>query len=100
MAEQEKCPECGRPIVESLQAFEAQWETHTEVCFPHVNFGGSELCTERKAARLESELVLARKALAAAEEMRKHVNGSERGFAACDEFDAAMAEVRKGSTDE
>ena len=66
----ETCPDCGRPIVESLQAFEAQWETHVEVCFPHVNFGGSELCAERTLESLRARLASAEAVIAAAKEMR------------------------------
>ena len=49
-------------------------------------------------ARLRYKLALARKAIAAAEEMRRKAASSKNraAMAAIEAFDAAMAEVRKG----
>ena len=96
MAEQEKCSECGRLVIDI-----DDWVEDKEGCV-----GGSSPqpgdylvrdCAEAAKERLKSELALARKALAAAEEMRAG-EGSPAELAA--KFDAAMAEVRKMSTDE
>jgi hypothetical protein len=57
VTEPEKCPDCGRELTESHEAFVNQWEPgRPELCYPYVNFGGSELCAERSAELLKSKL--------------------------------------------
>lgn len=67
----EVCRDCGRPVVETMQEFEAQWETHVEVCYPYVNFGASELCAERTVERLRSQLTAYRELAEAVEPFEK-----------------------------
>lgn len=56
MSETEKCPDCGRELTESHDAFGDQWDPgRPELCYPYVNFGGSQLCAERMAERLRIE---------------------------------------------
>lgn len=84
MGEQERCPECGRQF-----ATTAHEQAYPEWCNGSMGYG----C-------LRAQLALARKALAAAEEMRSYQKLSPPrdtlDEALSEAFDAAMAEVRKG----
>lgn len=85
MAEQEKCPECGKPKAETLEGFFAG--THCGLV--------QEACrTERR----DAELAVARKVIKAAEAMRNSVQycpGSCSRAGEDEAFDVALAEWRK-----
>lgn len=88
------CPDCGRPITDSHLAFTEQWEPgRPEVCYPHVNFGGEQLCAERTVERLRSRISELEAALERSERENEAWRalvwwthrGTDRGLDACDD---------------
>lgn len=91
MAEQERCPECGRPF-----ATTAREQAYPAWC----NGGASYGCLRNQATKLKTELAAARAVIAAAEELQrvgdKLISDScEPYWDASEAFDAAMAEWRR-----
>lgn len=83
MAEQEKCPHCGLNKATRFGGFG---------CARRYGEPFSHACEVRVR---DKRIAVLRKALAAAEEMRRYVEGTDRAEEKSAAFDAAMTEVRK-----